>query len=213
MTNILLEKLEKQRPNADWITKQSCIPYLSLQIDVPVKDIMREWNNIKDMAVEHRDSDTLLDFKNKGWKSLTLFGAGATITTESDAEYDWTEIQNKCVVTKEWFEHTFTRENLHGRIRFMLLEPGGHILPHKDRESIGLSEVNIAINNPDGCSFHMENRGIVPFTEGSVVMLDLSNRHWVVNNSNQPRLHMIYHGKVPGEIIERSYENLYYTNK
>ena len=69
MTNILLEKLEKQRPNADWITKQSCIPYLSLQIDVPVKDIMREWNNIKDMAVEHRDSDTLLDFKNKGWKS------------------------------------------------------------------------------------------------------------------------------------------------
>ena len=88
----------------------------------------------------------------------------------------------------------------------MLLEPGGHILPHKDRESIGLSEVNIAINNPDGCSFHMENRGTVPFTEGSVVMLDLSNRHWVVNNSNQPRLHMIYHGKVPGEIIERSYE-------
>ena len=213
MTNTLLEKLEQQRPNANWITKQSGLPYLPLQMNVPTKDIMAEWNDVKEIAVKHRDSDTLLNLKNKGWMSLTLFGAGATITTQSDDKYDWTEIQSKCPATKEWFEQTFSRENFYGRIRFMLLEPGGHILPHKDRESNGLSEVNIAINNPAGCSFHMENRGILPFKEGSAIMLDLSNRHWVVNKSNEPRLHMIYHGNVPNNIIEKSYENLYYSKK
>lgn len=212
MTNILLEKLNSQRPNAEWITKKSCIPYLPLDINVPTKHIMEEWNNVKDMAVNHRDGDTLLDFTNKGWCSLTLYGVSANLTTPSDKKHDWTEIQDKCKITKQWFEDTFHKENFRGRIRFMLLEPGGHILPHKDRQSMGLNEVNIAINNPDKCSFHMENRGILPFKEGSVIMLDLSNRHWVVNNSNQPRLHMIYHGNVPNEIIERSYENLYYSN-
>ena len=212
MTNILLEKLKSQRPNAEWITQKSGIPYLPLDIKVPTKEIMDEWNDVKDMAVDHRDGDTLLDFTNKGWSSLTLYGVSANVTTHSDKKHDWTEIKDKCKITKQWFEDTFHKENFHGRIRFMLLEPGGHILPHKDRQSVGLNEVNIAINNPEKCSFHMENRGTLPFKEGSVMMLDLSNRHWVVNDSHQPRLHMIYHGNVPDTIIERSYENLYYPN-
>ena len=134
MTNILLEKLKSQRPNAQWITQKSGIPYLPLDINVPTKEIMEEWNNVKDMAVSHRDGDTLLDFTNKGWSSLTLYGVSASVTTHSDEKHDWTEIKDKCKITKQWFEDTFHKENFHGRIRFMLLEPGGHILPHKDRQ-------------------------------------------------------------------------------
>ena len=74
-----------------------------------------------------------------------------------------------------------------------------------------LSEVNVAINNPTGCEFHMLNRGTVPFRPGDVYMLDLSNRHWVVNKSDTARLHMIYHGKVPSRLVQRSYENIYYA--
>ena len=213
MTNTILQKLKSQRPSADWIINQSGLPYLALDLNVPTKDILAEWNDVKHMAVEHRDSDSLLDYKNQGWLSLTLFGVSANVTTASDQRHDWTQIKDQCKITSQWFEDTFKRDNFKGRIRFMLLEPGGHILPHKDRESNGLSEINIAISNPDNCYFYMENRGTVPFKQGSAFMLDLSNRHWVVNDSSEPRLHMIYHGHVPENIIEKSYENLYYPKK
>jgi len=213
MTNTLLEKLKAQRPTAKWIIENSGLPYLPLDIDVPTKDIMQEWGNVKEMAVRHRDNDSVLEYKNKGWSSLTLYGVSATVTTHSDAKHDWTEIKDRCKITSQWFEDTFHAENFKGRIRFMLLEPGGHILPHKDRDAIGLNEVNIAINNPAECNFHMENRGILPFKQGTAMMLDLSNRHWVTNDSKEPRLHMIYHGGVPDKIVKESYENLYYTKK
>ncbi len=213
MTNTILQKLMSQRPSADWIINQSGLPYLALDLNVPTKDILKEWNVVKHMAVEHRDSDTLLAYKNQGWLSLTLFGVSANVTTASDDRHDWTQIKDQCKITSQWFEDTFQKDNFKGRIRFMLLEPGGHILPHKDREAKGLSEINIAISNPDDCYFYMENRGTIPFKQGSAFMLDLSNRHWVVNNSSEPRLHMIYHGRVPENIIERSYENLYYPKK
>ena len=74
MTNTILQKLKSQRPSADWIINQSGLPYLALDLNVPTKDILAEWNDVKHMAVEHRDSDKLLDYKNQGWLSLTLFG-------------------------------------------------------------------------------------------------------------------------------------------
>jgi len=207
----LLDKLNQQRPSAEWIIKHSGLPYLGLDLDVPIKDITDEWQSVKHLAVKHRDSDSLLDYKNTGWYSLTLHGLSATITeARPNEEHTWTEIAKHCPKTCQWFKDTFDEKNFRGRIRFMLLQPGGYILPHQDRERSKLQEINIAINNPDGCAFYMENKGIVPFHPGSAFMLDLSNKHWVVNSSKSERLHMIYHGSISDGIVEKSYENLYY---
>lgn len=213
MTNTLINKLTKHRPNAEWIIRHSGVSHLPLDIKVPVDKILKEWNTVKQQVVLHRDKDNILGHSHIGWKSLTLYGVSSTITTQSDDPHNWTDIANKCVETKNWLTQTFHESNFKGRIRFMLLEPGGYIMPHKDREHSKLSEVNIAISNPKGCEFYFENKGTVDFDTSPVNMLDLSNKHWVVNNSKEPRLHMIYHGKVPSDIIERSYENLYYSKK
>lgn len=213
MTNLFIDKLAKHRPNAEWITKQSGVSHLPLDIIVPVDKILKEWGKVEHLAVPHRDTDNTLGYSHIGWKSLTLYGVSSTITTQSDKPHSWTDIADRCIETKKWFIDTFKEINFRGRIRFMLLEPGGYIMPHKDRESSKLSEVNIAISNPKGCEFYFENKGIVDFDRNPVNMLDLSNRHWVINNSKEPRLHMIYHGQVSSDIIERSYENLYYSKK
>jgi len=213
MTNPFIDKLTKHRPNADWITKKSGISHLPLDINVPVDKILKEWSSIENLAVPLRDTDDTHGYSHTGWKSLTIYGVSSTVTTQSDKPHSWTDIADRCIQTKNWFIDTFNEINFRGRIRFMLLEPGGHIMPHKDRESSKLSEVNIAISNPKGCEFYFENKGIVDFDRNPVNMLDLSNKHWVVNNSKEPRLHMIYHGHVPSNIIERSYENLYYSKK
>lgn len=209
----ILTKLNAHRPNAGWIKSKSGLPYLPLDINVPTSDIIEEWEKVKHMAVRHRDSDAFMQYKNNGWFGLTLYGVNATYTEQSTLPHYWTEIATQCPRTCNFFKSIFDENNFKGRIRFMLLEPKGYILPHKDRTSAGLSEVNIAINNPLGCEFVIENKGIVPLKKGSAVLLDLSNKHWVVNNSDEPRLHMIYHGRVPDALITKSYENLYYTNK
>lgn len=209
----ILKKLNQHRPNADWIKTKSGIPYLPLDIEVPTADIEDEWKKVKHIAVRHRDSDTFLQYKNEKWFSLTLYGVNSTFTEQSNLQHKWTEIAEQCPKTCNFFKLIFGENNFKGRIRFMLLGPKGYILPHKDRVNKGLYEVNIAITNPDGCKFVIENKGVVPFKKGSAVLLDLSNNHWVVNDSNEPRLHMIYHGRVPEDIIKKSYEKLYYTDK
>lgn len=211
--NRIIEKLSAHRPDAEWITKQSGISHLPLDINVPADKIFNEWKAVQHLAVAHRDSDDTIGYSHQGWRSLTIYGVSSTTTTESDEPHAWTSIANKCPYTKKWLTDTFGHKNFKGRIRFMLLEPGGHIMPHKDRNESKLSEVNISITNPPGCEFYLENKGIVDFNKQTVHMLDLSNRHWVNNNSKQNRLHIIYHGSVPATIIEKSYENLYYRKK
>lgn len=76
----------------------------------------------------------------------------------------------------------------------MLLEPGGYILPHADVDWKQLGPVNLALNNPDGCEFIMEDHGIIPFTNGTANMLAIGNVHAVYNNSHEDRFHIIVHG-------------------
>ena len=206
-----IDDLANARPSDDWIKQHSGLPHLRLDVTAPVQEIMAEWQQVSHMAVEHRSSDRSQDEGNSGWKSLTLYGVHHTVTDHSDQPHAWTEVADRCPKTKQWYLDTFGEKRLRGRIRFMLVEPGGWILPHQDRQESFLSEVNVAINNPTGCEFHMLNRGKVPFRPGDVYMLDLSNRHWVVNRSDTARLHMIYHGKVPSQLVQRSYENIYYA--
>ena len=94
----------------------------------------------------------------------------------------------------------------------MRLDPGGYISLHKDTDIKRLDPVNIAITQPDGCDFIVEHNGIVPFRAGTAMWLDISNRHTVINNSNEPRYHLIVHAKHNKsfqDIALKSYKNLY----
>ena len=123
----------------------------------------------------------------------------------------WTDIADKCPVTRQWLTDTFDINVNTGRIRFMLLEAGGYIIPHTDRENKYLQEVNIAIKNPNQNIFRFLNYGTVPFNDGDAYMLDVSNKHLVYNASTEDRLHIIAHAKVSDKLIEDSYGNCHYS--
>lgn len=207
-----IDQYIKDQPKANWILENSQLPWLQLQIMVPINEIFQEWKAVENKAVAHRDSDSLYNLKNKGWKSLTLYGVSSSITTATiDQPLSWTDTADSCPVTIDWIKKNFIINEYTGRIRFMFLEPGGYILPHVDRQNSRLSEINVAITQPIGCHFKFKNYGIIPFTSGSAFIIDTSKEHAVYNKSNEPRLHIILHTKVNEQLLEKSYGHCYHS--
>ena len=94
----------------------------------------------------------------------------------------------------------------------MALEPGGFVSVHQDVTVSSLSPINIAITQPEGCKFVVEGWGVVPFKVGTSFMLDIANRHAVINNSNETRYHIIAHYAELNNKFKKIVEDSYYNN-
>lgn len=187
------------------VINRSGLPFLPLALpfDVPHAAMLTEARALRHLFVNHRSDGE----DHQGWSSLCLHGLSSTQTrchTEygysdpAEAPYGWTEIADLCPVTTAFFRDLFGYDR-YARVRFMGLEPGGYILPHRDSDTDRLNAINIALNNPDGCDFVMEGKGLVPFRPGTANMLALVNRHIVWNRSSEDRIHIIVHGRrAPG---------------
>lgn len=211
-------KINKEA-TADWILNNSSIPYLPLSLEsVPYNEILTEAQALDHLYVLHRSNDS------KGWASLCIHGISSQHTdhyavypeytnlTNDQVPYNWTEIQDRCPVTVNFFKSIFPFDVYH-RIRFMRLDPGGFILPHSDSPDLGLRAVNISLNNPDGCNFVFENIGTVPFSNtGSIFIVANGYKHSVWNRSNETRYHIIVHGYATThyyyDLISKSYNTL-----
>lgn len=210
---MILESLikYKQIPDAYRIKNEFKIPWLELDIEVPHKEILKEYLNVQSEIVLHRPYDKIASANHKGWKSLVLYGVDKHSTDEVEGIKSWTEIADKCPNTVQWIKDNFKITKNTGRIRFMHIDPGGYILPHKDRENKKLQEINVAIRHPKGCIVQFIERGVIPFEDGKAFIVDISNVHMVYNNSDEMRLHIIIHTPISDEVIERSYEKSYYS--
>lgn len=183
--------------DASAIRQTSGLPWLPLILpfDLPYQGMLAEAQALREGFVPHRTDGA------HGWFSLCLHGISSVHTashshygfTDQDAPYDWTDICKLCPITHEFFRDTFGYI-AYARLRFMLLAPGGYVMPHSDATVDHLNAVNIALNNPAGCDFVMEDVGVVPFTDGQAMMLSLSRQHIVWNRSNEDRYHIIVHG-------------------
>jgi hypothetical protein len=191
------------------------IPYVSLDIPGPWKEMLSEAQALDHLFVDHRDTEG-----SNGWSSLCVHGLGAQKTDSpdnypeyndirfEDLPWDWTEIADQCPVTVDYFKNIFPYESYY-RLRFMRLAPGGYIVPHHDGSSHKLTVCNISLNNPVGCEMILENIGIVPFKDsGGAVAFNNSYNHIVWNQSNIARYHIIVHGKWNyhyEQLVNRSY--------
>lgn len=199
-------------PNEDWIKSSSGLPWLKLDLDIPTEAMVAEAMNLFAKSVEHRSQDILLSYSNQGWRSICLYGIDAQTTGHVEgAKLDWTDVIDRCPATVAFVKENWKIDHTTGRIRFMYLEPGGYILPHEDRTYKGFTEVNIAITNPDKCQFRFLNYGKVPFAPGSAFFVDLSNKHFVVNESENVRIHLIVHGVLKDGIVKSSYAQSFYS--
>ncbi len=204
----------------DWLIKESGWPWLEIPLaDFPFEAALDEARSLKNMFVDHRENEGSVNYRHQGWKSLCLHGLSAQKTQhftyygiehEEKANYQWTEIAAQCPETTKYFKEIFPAENYH-RIRFMLLEPGGQIFPHRDRENHFLGPLNISLNMPEGCLFQSE-KGRVPFRDRSAFLLDIGYEHAVWNESTEDRYHIIVHCDFGNrwfdfiEIVRRGYE-------
>lgn len=188
----------------EWIRTKSGMPWLRLAVTVPYQMMLDEIERVASMMVPHRQEYS----EHHGWKSFCIHGKSFDATKEDQhytdyRPYVWTDLALQYLPkTVEYFATQWPGSG-YKRVRIMLLEPGGYISVHSDTEQAGLSPINIAITQPDDCFFVMEKHGIVPFQPGSAFWLDVSNRHTVINQSDQPRWHMIVH---------QSFDNVEFQN-
>jgi hypothetical protein len=172
-----------------WITQHSGIPWLKLALEIPYVDILKEIENNAELLVDHRD-----DYgEHQGWKSFCIHGKSLTQTQHCDdaRPFVWIpQVVQHMPTTVNYFK---SWELDFCRLRVMALEPGGFISVHQDSKTSFLGAINIAITQPAACEFVMEGWGVVPFKPGDALMLDISNRHAVVNNSKETRYHIIAH--------------------
>jgi hypothetical protein len=205
-------KLKRQH-NATYeqIINHSGLPYLQLKIDVPHDMIRREILSATHLLVPHR-----YDKESSGWSSFCLHGRaiGDTLDNEyynNEQPMHWTpEALELLPDTIEWIRSCWPNEGFQ-RVRVMCLEPGGWIGVHHDYNDPHLGPSNIAITQPNDCAFYMQDAGVVPFEPGRVFCLDVSRPHAVVNNSNEPRYHIIIHHNENRDwrrLIMQSYEEL-----
>jgi hypothetical protein len=205
-----------------WTIMESGWPWFRLSAldDQPWKEMYAEAEALLDNFKPHRE-----DYGHN-WGSLTLHGLNDDTQSlnqygdnriETLKKLDWTWVVDKCPITKKFLTDVWPAEYLN-RVRFMLLEPGGYILPHQDRPSDQkrLSVCNISLNMPEGCEMVMKDQGTVPFDDaGSAMLMDISNEHAVWNRSNKPRIHMIIHYELGRRVRDFFYvlRSSYYTNR
>jgi hypothetical protein len=175
----------------DYICK-SGLTNLILNLTVPYQAMLDEVTPLLDRFVEHRSTD------GRGWKSLSLWGANSTTTTSDDSSdvsgYGWTGVSNMLPVAKHFFNTSFPCKP-YRRIRYMLLEPNGFIIEHRDAKTNKLdSAVNFCLSHSDKIDSYLNDYNI-SWRPGEARLLNLTNKHYIIHNDQMlNRVHMIYHG-------------------
>jgi hypothetical protein len=175
------------------------IPWLELDLTFPVDAWKQQVLEANPYYQEYRDSDS------KGWASCCLHGLAVDKIYTADnygyneysAPYQYTDLASKTPLITNFWRNQFPSER-YTRIRFMRVSAGGSINWHNDGslpdgidplESI--LPINLAVIHPTNCEMEIEGHGVVPWTEGKIIMLNISKNHAVFNRSAKDRIHMI----------------------
>lgn len=195
---------DNQEKSFAWILGKSDLPWMPLDIEFPYEKMLEEARAVRGRFVSHRSGVEGGGYKdgNRGWEALALHGITAEKTqsygiygynSEREVPYQWTDVSKLCPVTTQFFKKSYPCKTYY-RVRYTIMKPGGFIFPHVDRAEKALWEVNLALHNPEGFYFKLEDSGYIPFKNGRAFILDVSKKHAVINMSNEERIHMIVHG-------------------
>lgn len=175
---------------------KSSARYLDLNIEFPYQEMLEEVKQLRDKFVLYRDGDS------KGWYSLVLHGLssaqpgawvnyGITDPKIASQMQQWTIESEQCPITTNYFKNEFPC-NKYGRLRVMLLEPGGYIDFHTDSRVPIVDNISFVLNYPKDCVWKWEDGTPgIPFVPGHAYALNISYAHGIWNNSNEDRYFII----------------------
>lgn len=214
-----------------WLFEQDDMGWLKLDVNIDLDVWKKESQVAEQYYVNHRGSDHYANSEHQGWQSCCIHGID-THKTEADELanrhlFHWTSLANLTPTITHFWKEEFPVEG-YKRLRFMKLDKNGYIGVHndlpttttatslKDLDVLNQSvAVNVAIIHPEGCNFVTENFGTVPWQEGDVYIINITQNHCVINTSNTPRIHMIGECVIGNrleefaELIYRSYNKQY----
>jgi hypothetical protein len=189
-----------------WIYTQN-IPFIEIDLDFDVSIWQQEAMLCHKYLVDHRENQPHLS-----WRSCVIHGIDTDKTGiwnsyfDTEPGYSWTSISKLTPTIKKFWE-AFPFERL-ARVRFMQVGPQGYVYPHNDTppNSDNLLDqivpINIAIDHPDNCFMTLKGHGVVPWRDGEIKLVNITNDHSVINFSDRPRMHMIGHGYVGNKLNE-----------
>jgi len=170
--------------------------YLDLNIEFPYEEMLEEARSLRYRFSQHRDTES------KGWHGLVLHGLdehktgawkqyGITDPQEASRLMHWTEASDLAPVTKNYFLNHFPC-NKYGRIRFMLLEAGGHINYHSDSKGPLIDNISFVLNSPEGFVWKWQDGSPdLKMEPGHAYAMNIHYYHGLWNNSDEDRYFVI----------------------
>ena len=173
--------------------------YVELDLHIDHKSILAEAIALKEYFITHRKGS----YDHKGWKSLVLHGwnfeqsghwkdYGYENIDQVIKDLHWTKFSVRCPKTVDFVKNHFP-SNLFGRVRFMLLEAGGHIAEHADSRIPLLDNTNISLSNPKNCLWRWGDGETLYMVPGKTYIMNTHYPHSVYNISDEDRYHLIIH--------------------
>lgn len=171
--------------------------FLKLDIPVPHQAMLKEAQRLKSRFTEHRNDEG----QHSRWKSLALYGLGESLhenwneygyksAIDAAKDFKWTAAAEQCPAIMEFLNTIFPCKR-YGRVRLMLVEAGGWIGLHSDTKHRLLENINIALNNPQGCMWNWGDGESIFMEPGGAYAMNISYEHSIVNNSTEDRYHLI----------------------
>lgn len=125
--------------------------------------------------------------------------------TNQDQRYATTPVAARCPRTMELLLDLLDWEQCRA-VAFLALSPRSRIATHvDDPQHEVMRSLNVALNMPDGCEFviDVEPDGRpgpftrrVPFRPGSAMVVNVARTHYLVNDSDTVRIHVVARGPV-----------------
>lgn len=173
--------------------------YLELDFQLDHQVMLEEAIALKEKFITHRQGS----YDHNGWRSLVLHGWNHNQSGHwKDYGYDnieqvaeqlhWTDYATQCPKTVDFVKNHFPSQRL-GRVRFMLLEAGGHIGLHTDSSVPLLENTNISLSNPEGCLWRWGDGETLFMHPGKTYVMNIHYPHSVFNRSHEDRYHLIIH--------------------
>ncbi len=189
------------------------IPFIDLKLEFDHAGALAEALALRDRFVAYQSDPS---YGVSGWRGLALQAldgdSARAATTETDpriyedqSRYRLTEIAERCPISLGLLERVLDLNHCR-TVAFLLLEPGARITVHVDGDGPRvMRSLNVALNMPPGCVLTIDCNADgsdnpytrrAPFQPGKALMLNVAKHHYVVNDSSEPRIHIVSRGSL-----------------
>lgn len=188
-------------------------PYIDLGLRFDHQAAYAEALALQDRFVAYQSDPT---YGITGWRGLALHaldGDPAHVATTADdagifedqSRYRRTEIAARCPLTMALLDAVLDFDHCR-TVSFLMLLPGARIAVHVD--GVGppvMRSLNVALNMPDDCRLVIDCAAdgadtpytrVAPFRPGTALLMNVAKPHYVVNDSPQPRIHVVARGSL-----------------